>query len=339
LNGLDLGRAWVAGHAGLVGSAITRALREVGIEPIMRARSELDLRNQAAVREFVLRERPQTVFVAAALVGGIQANATSRWDFLYDNLLIGANVIGAAKDCLVPRLVFLGSSCAYPRLSPQPIKEEYLLSGPLEPTNEPYAIAKIATMKLVEAACVQYGLQWSSLMPTNLYGPGDNFDLETSHVLPAMIRKFHEAKHARAAGTNAQVTLWGSGLPRREFLYVDDLAQAAVLVARSGRAGVFNVGWGTDSTLREAAEIVARVIGYEGPVEWDARRPDGTPQKLLDSSKIRALGWSPRVVLEEGIRTTYEHFLSAPVLRARHSSGVPTPSLSPGRPRSLNLGS
>ena len=305
-------RCFVAGHRGLVGSAIVRALESHGYpDPIVRTRDELDLLDQAAVRDFFRVERPDVVFFAAAKVGGIKANDTYRWDFLYENLVIETNVLGASLDTGVERVVFFGSSCIYPRLSPQPIKEEYLLTGPLEHTNEPYAIAKIAGLKLVDAANSQFGRKWISLMPTNLYGPNDNFDLEKSHVLPALIRKFHDAKEARANGRDATVTLWGHGTARREFLHVDDAANAAIMMMESGVTGLYNVGSGSDLTIRELADIVARVVGYDGPVEWDTSKPDGTPQKLMDSSLLRSRGWAPRISLEDGIRSTYEWYLEA----------------------------
>lgn len=305
-------RCFVAGHRGLVGSAIVRALRAAGYdEPIVRARSELDLLEQNAVRRFFDEERPDVVFFAAAKVGGINANNSYRWDFIYENLLIQTNVLGAALKAGVDQVVFFGSSCIYPRLAPQPIREEHLLTGPLEETNEPYAIAKIAGVKLVEAANSQFGTRWVSLMPTNLYGPNDNFDLLNSHVLPALIRKFHDAKQARHSGHDGVVTLWGHGTARREFLHVDDAASAAIALMESGATGLFNVGSGADLTIRELSGIVARVAGHDGAVEWDASKPDGTPQKLLDSSLIRATGWEPRISLEEGIRSTYEWFTEA----------------------------
>jgi GDP-L-fucose synthase len=252
---------------------------------------------------------PDVVFFAAAKVGGIHANNTLRWDFIYENLVIQTNVLGAAMESGTDRVVFLGSSCIYPRLSPQPIREDYLLSSELEQTNEPYAIAKIAGVKLVESANRQFGKKWVSLMPTNLYGPRDNFDLATSHVLPALIRKFHEAKENRAAGGDAVVTLWGHGTALREFLHVDDAANACIVMMESGATGLFNVGSGSDLTIRQLAELVAQVVGYDGPVVWDASKPDGTPQKLMDSSKIREFGWAPRISLEEGIRSTYKWYV------------------------------
>jgi GDP-L-fucose synthase len=302
----------VAGHRGLVGSAIVRALEAAGYpEPIVRTRDELDLLDQQGVRKFIRDEKPDVLFLAAARVGGINANNTYRWDFLFENLVIETNLLGAALEAGIERVVFFGSSCIYPRLAQQPIREEYLLTGPLESTNEPYAIAKIAGLKLVEAANSQFGRKWVSLMPTNLYGPNDNFDLQTSHVLPALIRKFHEAKEERAAGKDAVVTLWGHGNAMREFLHVDDAANAAIVMMESGVTGLYNVGSGSDLSIRELADTVSRVVGYDGPVEWDASKPDGTPKKLMDSSRIRERGWAPRISLEDGIRSTYEWFLEA----------------------------
>jgi GDP-L-fucose synthase len=277
--------------------------------PLVRARSELDLRDQRAVTDFFQQTHPSVVFMAAAKVGGILANDTYRWDFLFENLQIETNVLGAALEAGVERFVFLGSSCIYPKLSPQPIKEEYLLTGLLEPTNEPYAIAKIAGVKLVDAANAQHGRRWVSLMPTNLYGPGDNFDLAGSHVLPAMIRKFHEAKIRRERGEDCGVTLWGTGDVRREFLHVDDIAMAALRAVDSEMTGLFNVGFGDDITIRGLSELIAGIVGYDGPVVWDANRPDGTPRKLLDSSRMRAAGWAPKISLESGITSTYEWYL------------------------------
>jgi GDP-L-fucose synthase len=288
--------------------------REFGEAPeyslITRTRSELDLRDQAAVRSFFREERPQVVLLAAAKVGGIHANNVGRWDFLYENLLIESNIIGCCLEFDVPRLVFFGSSCIYPRLADQPIKEEYLLTGALEPTNEPYAIAKIAGLKLVEAANTQHGRHWLSLMPTNLYGPGDNFDLNSSHVLPAMLRKFHEAKVARANGREARVGLWGPGEALREFLHVDDAAAGTRTLMEAGGAGLYNIGSGEELSIRNLASLIGEVVGYDGPVDWDATKPNGTPRKLLDSGKIRATGWAPRIKLREGIAATYQWFLT-----------------------------
>jgi len=305
-------RCFVAGHRGLVGSAVVRALDAAGYPaPIVRTRDELDLLDQVAVREFFSKTRPQIVFLAAAKVGGIQANNTQRWDFLYQNLVLEANVLGSALEYGVEKLVFFGSSCIYPRNAPQPIREEDLLTGSLEETNEPYAIAKIAGLKLVEAANAQRGRAWVSVMPTNLYGPNDNFDLETSHVLPALIRKFHEAKEARESGKDATVTLWGTGNVRREFLHADDAARAALQLMESGATELYNVGSGDDLPVRDLAALVASVVGYDGPVNWDTSKPDGTPRKLLDSSRIRATGWKPRISLEEGIRSVYDWYKEA----------------------------
>ena len=299
-------RIFVAGHRGLVGSAIVRHLEERGHHSlILRTRDELDLRDQSAVIRFFARERPEYVFLAAAKVGGILANSTMPADFLCENLAIQNNVIHAAWQHGVEKLLFLGSSCIYPKLAPQPIKEEYLLTGPLEPTNEAYAIAKIAGLKLAAAYRAQYGFRAISLMPTNLYGPGDNFDLASSHVLPALIRRFHEAKLAGIS----EVTLWGSGTPRREFLHVDDLAAAACFIMDAYEGGdvgdLLNVGVGEDLTIAELAALVARVVGYSGSIAYDASKPDGTPRKLLDVSRLHSLGWKAHIPLEQGIASTY----------------------------------
>jgi GDP-L-fucose synthase len=296
-------RIFVAGHRGLVGSAIVRRLEGFGCRNlIVPTKAELDLRNQAAVGQFFSDARPEFIFLAAARVGGILANAASPGEFLYDNLTIQTNVIHAAWQNGVRKLLFLGSSCIYPMLAPQPIKEEYLLTGPLEPTNEAYAIAKIAGLKLAAAYRTQYGFPTVTLMPTNLYGLGDNFDLQTSHVLPALIRRFHEAK---VSGTTA-VTLWGTGTPRREFLHVDDLASAACFVMENyDGLEPLNVGVGEDLSIAELAAIVARITGYCGRIVFDYSRLDGTPRKLLDVSRIHGLGWSARIPLEEGIALTY----------------------------------
>ena len=296
-------RIYVAGHRGMVGSALVRALRARGYANlILRTRQELDLTDQAAVRGFMKCAEPDYVFLAAAKVGGILANATWRGDFLYQNLAIETNVIESALRAGVRRLMLLGSSCIYPRDCPQPIREEYLLSGPFESTNEPYAIAKVAGIKLCEAFNAQHGTRFVSVMPSNLYGPHDNFDFTTSHVLPALLRRAHEAKQEGAEA----LTLWGSGTPRREFLHVDDLASACVLLMeRDMGEGLFNVGSGSDVTIRELAGIIMQVTGFEGGIRFDASKPDGTPRKLLDVSRIRALGWRPRHGLEDGIRHTY----------------------------------
>jgi GDP-L-fucose synthase len=300
------GRIFIAGHRGLLGSALVRELaRAPEHSLITRSRAELDLRDQTAVKRFFGKERPEIVLLAAAKVGGIGANSVGRWDFLYENLLIQNNVIGCCLEYDVTKLVVFGSSCIYPPLADQPLKEEYLLTGPLEPTNEPYAIAKIAGLKLVETANSQYARHWLSIMPTNLYGPGDNFDLNSSHVLPAMIRKFHEGKMAQAEGSDAPVTLWGTGSALREFLHVDDAAAGTRSLMEAGFAGLYNLGSGQEISIRDLASLIADVVGYDGPIEWDASKPDGTPRKLLDSTKIRSTGWVPRVKLREGIVDTY----------------------------------
>lgn len=300
-------RIYVAGHGGMVGSAIWRALEAQGFRQLIgRTRRELDLRDQAAVRRFFAEVRPEFVFLAAARVGGIWANNTQPAEFLYENLMIEANLIEAAARSGVRKLLFLGSSCIYPKHAPQPIREEYLLTGPLEPTNEAYAIAKIAGIKLCQAFRREHGCDFISAMPTNLYGPNDNYHPEHSHVLPALIRRFHEAKVTGAPA----VTCWGSGNPRREFLHVDDLAEACLFLMRHySDPQPINVGSGSDLTIRELAELIARVVGYEGEIRWDHSKPDGTPRKLMDSSRIRRLGWQPRIPLEEGIRQAYQEFL------------------------------
>lgn len=296
-------RIYVAGHRGMVGSALVRRLRAKGYANlVVRTRAELDLTDQGAVDEFMQRARPDYVFLAAARVGGILANSRLRGDFLYENLIIEANVIHAAWRAGVRRLMFLGSSCIYPRDCPQPILEEYLLTGPFEHTNEPYAIAKVAGLKMCEAYNAQRGTRYVAVMPCNLYGPGDNFDLETSHVLPALLRKAHMAKRE---GRHT-LTLWGSGRPHRELLHVDDLAEACVLLMEKGIGeGIYNIGSGTDVTIRQLAETVAFVVGLDVRLEFDPTKPDGTPRKLLDVGRMRALGWQPRYSLEAGIRHTY----------------------------------
>jgi GDP-L-fucose synthase len=300
-------KLFIAGHQGMAGSALARRFaREPGVELVLRTRRELDLCSQAAVDAFYARERPDAAVIAAGRVGGIQANNTRPADFLYENLAIAANTIHGAHRHGVKRLLFLGSSCIYPARAPQPIPEEALLSGPLEPTNEAYAVAKIAGLKLCRAYRAQHGDLFHSVMPTNLYGPGDNYDLEASHVLPALIRRYHEA--ARAG--RAEVTAWGTGAPRREFMHVDDLADACAFVLRlEDPPDVVNVGTGTDITIRELTELVARVTGFRGRVAWDASKPDGTPRKLLDVSRLAALGWRASIPLAEGLERTYASFL------------------------------
>jgi GDP-L-fucose synthase len=300
-------RVYVAGHLGLVGSSIWRELQRQGFTHLIgRTRAELNLLDQAAVQDFCLRERPEFVFVAAARVGGIHANDTQPAEFLYENLQIQTNLIHAAYRSGVRKLLFLGSSCVYPKMAPQPLKEEYLLSGPLEPTNQWYAIAKIAGIKMCQAYRRQYGCDYISAMPTNLYGPNDNYDLNTSHVLPALIRKFHEAKLARAQA----VVCWGSGSPLREFLYVDDLARACVFIMENySEEQCINIGYGSEISIKDLAELVRRVVGFTGDIIWDRSRPDGTPRKLMDSSRLRGMGWAPQIDLETGIRLTYEDCL------------------------------
>jgi GDP-L-fucose synthase len=302
---LASGRTYVAGHRGLVGSAIWRELCARGHTTIGRTSAELDLRDRHRVEEYFAQEQPEFVVLAAAKVGGILANATEPADFLSDNLHIQLNVIDAAQRHGVRRLLFLGSSCIYPKFAEQPIREDSLLTGLLEPTNDAYAVAKIAGIMQVQAHRRQHGASFISAMPTNLYGPGDNFDLQKSHVLPAMIRRFHEAKQSGAD----EVTLWGTGTPRREFLHVDDLARACVfLLERYDDPAPINVGVGHDLTIRELAELVGDVVGYDGSLAFDASKPDGTPRKLLDVSRINDLGWEARIPLREGIASTYEWF-------------------------------
>ncbi|TSA40558.1 MAG: GDP-L-fucose synthase [Betaproteobacteria bacterium] len=300
-------KIYVAGHRGMAGSAIVRRLQAGGYRNILtRTRAELDLTDQAAVSAFMNVEKPEYTFLAAGKVGGIHANNTYRAEFIYENLMMEANIIHAAHRAGVNRLLFLGSSCIYPRDCPQPIKEEYLLTGPLEPTNEPYAIAKIAGVKLCESYNRQYGRQYVSVMPTNLYGPNDNYDLANSHVLPALLRKAHEAK--LRGGTKLEV--WGSGRPRREFLHVDDMADACIFVMEGGiTEGLYNVGMGSDVTIRELAETIVEVVGFEGELAFDASKPDGTPRKLLDVSTMRSMGWTAKISLEAGVRSAYGSFL------------------------------
>jgi len=304
---------YVAGHSGLVGSAIARRLEQEGYSNLLlRSRSELDLISQASVEEFFKKEKPDYVFLAAAKVGGILANNNYPADFIYTNLMMQTNVIHSAYRYGVKKLLFLGSSCIYPKFAPQPMKEEYLLTGPLEPTNEPYAIAKIAGIKMCQSYNRQYCTNFISVMPTNLYGPNDNFELDTSHVLPALIRKFHEAKLNDAKS----VTVWGSGSPYREFLYVDDLADACVFLMKNYNAhpesdlglSIINVGTGEDIMIKDLAWMIKGIVGFEGDIEWDGSKPDGTPRKLLDVNKINTLGWKTKTSLDEGIRKTYEWY-------------------------------
>jgi len=333
-------RIYLAGHTGLVGGAILRALDEHGYENLLlRTHAELDLTDQAQTKAFFAQERPEIVILAAARVGGIMANWEYPYEFVHQNLAIELNVIHEAFHTGVKRLIFLGSSCIYPRLAPQPLKEEYLLTGPLEETNRPYAIAKIAGIELCRSLNREYGTRYLSLMPTNLYGPGDNFDLQTSHLVPALIRKFHEAKVAAEApevastgsssGASAgvgpaasahSVVLWGTGTPRRELLHVDDLAAAVLMLLETGDEldipdGLINIGTGEDATIAELATAVQRVVGHDGEIIWDTDKPDGTPQKLLDVSRIRSLGWAPRFSLEEGLKHTYKWFLGSGMIR------------------------
>ena len=301
-------KIYVAGHKGMVGSAIVRRLNDLGYNNIVtRSRQELDLLDQSAVHQFFNEEKPYYVFLAAAKVGGIHANNTYRADFIYQNLVIETNIIHAAYQSGTQGLMFLGSSCIYPRDCPQPIKEEYLLTGPLEPTNEPYAVAKIAGIKLCESFNSQYGTHYTSVMPTNLYGPNDNYDLETSHVIPALLRKTHDAK----VNGESQVTVWGSGKPLREFLHVDDMANACVyLMENKVSETLINVGTGEDLTIRELAETIKEVVGFEGDLVFDSSKPDGTPRKLLDVTKLHDLGWRHRYNLADGLRHAYDWFVS-----------------------------
>ncbi|MFM2203305.1 MAG: hypothetical protein RLZZ605_269 [Bacteroidota bacterium] len=299
-------KIYVAGHRGMVGSALVRKLQALGYTNIVtRSSAELDLRNQAAVQTFFKEEQPAFVFMAAAKVGGIHANNTFRADFIYDNLMMEANVIHAAYQYQVEKLLFLGSSCIYPKLAPQPLKEAYLLDGQLEATNEPYAIAKIAGIKLCEAYRAQYACNFISAMPTNLYGPNDNYDLQNAHVFPALIRKFHEAKMQQAP----EVVLWGTGKPMREFLHVDDLAAACCFLMQAYNEAEFvNIGTGVDITIAALAQLIKEIVGYEGNIINDTTKPDGTPRKLMDVSKMKALGWSAQIDLANGIRSVYEAY-------------------------------
>lgn len=306
-------KIYVAGHRGMVGSAITRKLKEKGhTNLVQRTSAELDLRNQQAVNDFFATEKPEYVFLAAAKVGGIVANNTYRAEFIYDNMMIQNNVIHAAYQHGVKKLMFLGSSCIYPKMAPQPLKEEYLLTGLLEPTNEPYAIAKIAGIKMCDSYRSQYGCNFISVMPTNLYGENDNYDLKNSHVLPALIRKFHEAKQANAPS----VVMWGTGEPRREFLHATDLADACYFLMQTyNDEGFVNIGTGEDLTIIELALMVKEIVGYEGNIEHDLSKPDGTPRKLMDVSKLHGLGWKESIKLKDGIRKVYQDF-------TQHSNAV-----------------
>ena len=299
-------KIFVAGHKGMVGSAVVRSLQKAGYENlVMKSRAELDLTNQEETKKFIREEKIDVIIDAAAKVGGILANDTYPYDFIMQNMVIQNSLIQAAVENRVKKFIFLGSSCIYPKMAPQPLKEEYLLTGPLEPTNEWYAIAKISGIMACRAARKQMGLNAVSLMPTNLYGFNDNFDLHESHVLPAMIRKFHEAKI-----TNSDVTLWGSGSPYREFLHVDDMASATLFALENDlKDDLYNVGFGADLTIKELAELVQRIVGHQGNIIWDTTKPDGTPKKLMDSSKLRNLGWQPEIKLEDGIRMTYDWFM------------------------------
>ncbi len=305
-------KIYIAGHKGMVGSAVWRALEARGYKNVLGcSKQDLDLRNQYQVNHFFQKEQPEIVIDAAALVGGIMANKNNPYPFIMDNLQIQMNLMDAAHKNNVEKFIFLGSSCIYPKHAPQPLKEEYLLTAPLEPTNEWYAIAKIAGVKTVEAIRKQYKKDFVSLMPTNLYGIRDNFDLQTSHVLPAMIRKFHEAKEkSEKTGINEPVELWGTGNHKREFLFVDDLAEAIIFVLENKlKESLYNVGTGDDLSLKELALLVQKVIGHQGEIIWDTSKPDGTPRKVMEVSKLKKMGWSPKITLEQGIEETYQWFL------------------------------
>jgi GDP-L-fucose synthase len=304
---MQFGSIFLAGHRGLVGGAVLRALHRQGFPNVLtRTRQELDLQHPTAVRDFLQASRPEVVIIAAAKVGGIQANDHYPVEFLLQNLLIQNNLISGSYEAGVRKVLFLGSSCIYPKFAPQPIPEESLLTGPLEPTNEAYAIAKIAGIKLCQAYAREYGANFLSVMPTNLYGPGDNFNLETSHVLPALLRKAHEAKINRAS----ELVVWGTGTPRRELLHCDDLAEALLfLLDHYDRPEIINVGWEKDVSIRELSEIICEITGFSGKLRFDQTKPDGTPQKLLSTAKLRKLGWEPKISLGEGIRQTYQWFL------------------------------
>jgi GDP-L-fucose synthase len=325
-------KIYVAGHRGMVGSAIVRTLLAQGVPQasiVTRTYAELDLTNQAAVQEFFAQEKPEQVYLAAAKVGGIHANNTYPADFIYQNLMLQANVIQAAHVHGVQKLLFLGSSCIYPRLAPQPMREDALLTGTLEPTNEPYAVAKIAGIKLCESYNRQYGRDYRSVMPTNLYGPGDNYHPENSHVIPALLRRLHEAKFAQAP----EVVIWGSGQPRREFLFVDDMAAASVFVMGlapevygaevQSQLSHINVGFGADVTIAELAQLIADVVGYAGKLVFDASKPDGAPRKLMDSGRLRDLGWRPKVALRSGLLAAYEAMMSAPLFQQIQGADSP----------------
>jgi len=304
---MQFGSIFLAGHRGLAGGAVLRALRRRGYSNVLtRTREELDLEQSAAVRDFLRTTKPEVVIIAAAKVGGIQANHRYPVEFLLQNLLIQNNLISGSYEAGVRKVLFLGSSCIYPKFASQPIPEDSLLTGPLEPTNEAYAIAKIAGIKLCQAYAREYGANFISVMPTNLYGPGDNFNLETSHVLPALLRKAHEAKINRAS----ELVVWGTGRPRREFLHCDDLAEALLfLLDHYNQPEIINVGWETDVSIRELSEIICEIAGFSGKLRFDETKPDGTPQKLLSTAKLRKLGWEPKISLDEGIRQTYQWFL------------------------------
>lgn len=303
-------KIYVAGHRGLVGSALVRNLEKNGFTNLVtRTRQELDLLDKIAVADFFATEKPDYVFMAAAKVGGIMANKTKPAEFIYENLTVQNNLIHQAYLSGVKKLLFLGSSCIYPKLAPQPIKEEYLLTGPLEPTNDAYALAKIAGIKMCQSYNAQYGTNFISVMPTNLYGPNDNFDLETSHVLPALIRRFHEAKQNQAP----EITLWGTGTPKREFLHVDDLADACLYLMQTYNGNEpINIGTGEDVTIKELAETVAKTVGYQGKINWDSTKPDGTPRKLLDVSKLHSLGFRHKTALTDGLKLTYDWYKEQP---------------------------
>ncbi len=298
-------KIYIAGHRGMVGSAIVRKLQQEGFDNIItRTSKELDLRNQKAVQDFFQKEKPDHVFLAAAKVGGILANNTYRAEFLYDNLMIQSNVIDSAYQSGVTKLMFLGSSCIYPKLAPQPLKEEYLLTGELEPTNEPYAIAKIAGIKMCDAYRAQYGSNFISVMPTNLYGPNDNYDLKKSHVLPALIRKFHEAKKDK----QPHVMMWGTGTPKREFLHVNDLADACFYLMQTyDEPGLVNIGTGEDIAIKDLALLIKEVVGYEGEIQHDLSKPDGTPRKLMNVDKLKNAGWTAKIGLQEGVESVYKN--------------------------------